>query len=109
MANSHLSESTEVSTLERTQRAIGPIAAGMILDAGDLMTFGPLGIYAGFLVGSTVGFWLTGMYGFKTPARLFWSCVAGIYCTAPFTEVFPIATLISATHRFAHAGATQPR
>lgn len=105
MVSSEPTQSANPSTMERTRQAIGPIAAGLILDAGDLMTFGPLGIYTGLLVGFAVGFWLTGMYGFKTPARLLWSCVAGVYCTIPFTEMLPIATMISATHRFAHAKA----
>jgi len=95
-------ETAKPSTAQRLHHAVGPIAGAMILDASDLMTFGPLGIYTGLLVGSGVGFWLTGLYGFKMPARIFWSCVAGIYCTVPFTEMFPIATVISATHRFAH-------
>ena len=75
----------------------------MILDAGDILTFGPLGIYAGGLVGGCVGFWLTGLYRFSMPARLLWSAAAGIYCSIPFTEMLPIATLISGCHRFAHA------
>jgi len=55
------------------------------------------------VVGGVVGFWLTTLYGFSLPLRLFWSLVAGIYCTIPFTGPFPIATAISASHRFFHA------
>ena len=91
------------SVSRRLHHAIGPIAGAMILDAADLITFGPLGLYAGFLVGVVVGFWLTSLYRFSIPFRLFWALVAGVYCTIPFTEPFPIATAISATHRFFHA------
>ncbi len=91
------------SPARRLHHALGPIAGAMILDAGDLLTFGPLGIYTGALVGGGVGFWLTGLYRFSMPVRLLWSVAAGIYYSIPFTEMLPIATLISATHRFAHA------
>ena len=94
------------SPTQRLHHALGPIAGAMILDASDILTFGPLGIYAGALVGGCVGFWLTGLYRFSMPARLLWSAAAGIYCSIPFTEMLPIATLISACHRFAHAPGT---
>lgn len=103
MSAPQTTEALAPSTAQRFHYAIGPIVGAMILDATDLLTFGPLGIYTGIPVGLAVGFWLTSLYRFSMPARLFWSCVAGIYCTVPFTEVFPIATLISATHRFLHS------
>ena len=87
----------------RIHYAIGPIACGMILDAADLITFGPLGLYGGFLIGGLVGFWLASLYRFSLPLRLFWSLGAALYCTMPLTEFVPVATIISAAHRFFHA------
>ncbi len=91
------------SVPQRLHYAIGPVVAGLILDTLDLATFGHLGIYGGFVIGATVGFWLTGMYRFGKTARLIWAVVAGIYCTVPFTEMLPLATILAATHRFCHA------
>ena len=79
---------------------IGPILAALIVDAGDLLTFGPIGIYAGFLVGAGLTFWLTSLGKMAIPFRLLCACVAGIYCTLPMTELVPIATIVSVAHRF---------
>ena len=81
---------------QRLHHAIGPIAGGMILDAADLITFGPLGIYAGAIVGVVVGFWITSIYGLSLAWRIFWAAAAALYCTVPMTELFPVATGISA-------------
>ena len=102
MAATETKQRATPSVARRLHHTIGPIAGGMILDAADLITFGPIGIYGGMVVGAVVGFWLTTLYRFSIPIRLFWSLVAGIYCTVPFTAPFPIATMVSASHRFFH-------
>lgn len=86
----------------RVHFTLGPIAAALLLDALDLVTFGPIGLYAGFLLGAGTVFWLTSIYRFSVPMRLFWSAFAGLYCTTPCTEFLPIATMLSAAHRFFH-------
>lgn len=87
---------------KRFHHAIGPIAGGLLLDAADLITFGPLGLYGGFVLGALVALWLTTLYRFTIPFRLLWAFLAGLYCTMPMTEPFPIATVLAAVHRFFH-------
>ncbi len=84
----------------RLHRALGPLAGGIILDTMDLLTFGPIGLAGGFLLAMAIGWWVSGIYEFETRARLIFALLAGIYAAIPFTEVFPIATAISALARF---------
>ncbi|MCA8955118.1 MAG: hypothetical protein KDC87_03535 [Planctomycetes bacterium] len=84
---------------QRLHFAIGPVVGGLILDTVDLATFGPIGVYFGFLIGSLVGYWLSTLYGFATRGRLLWAAIAGVYCTIPMTEALPLATSIGALHR----------
>lgn len=88
-----------VPLMYRLHRALGPIAGGLILDAVDLATFGPFGV-CGFFVGCLVGWWISSIYRFSTRARAVWALLAGVYCLVPFTEVIPVATIISAVARF---------
>jgi hypothetical protein len=106
----HTDNRARYHVARRLHRAIGPIAGAMILDAADFVTFGPLGLYAGALVGVTVGWWVTGFYRFSQSSRLFWAVMAAVYCTVPMTELLPIATVMSATARFFDdpGGAAEP-
>ncbi|MFC1497706.1 hypothetical protein ACFLS1_04415 [Verrucomicrobiota bacterium] len=83
-------------TFCRYERAFGPIVGGLIIDLMDLATFGLVGIMCGLLVGAAAGFWVASISAI--------SAVAGVqkivYCTIPFTEIFPVATLIGAYARF---------
>lgn len=94
------------ATLSRWNHAIGPVAAGMIIDALDLLTLGPLGLAAGIPVGMAAGFWLARSLGLER--RLCWTCAvaAGVYCMIPFTEVLPLGTLVGAICRFQNQDAT---
>jgi len=94
-------QKSQQSTLyKRLYNAIFPVIGGLILDLTDLATFGPIGLYFGFLLGAAIG-WLVGsIYGFSTRTRLFWTILAGIYCMVPGTAFFPLATIISAAARF---------
>lgn len=100
MATQQTEPAARPSVVHRLHRAIGPIAGGLILDAADFLTFGPLGLYAGAVVGAAVGLWVTGIYRFSVPVRCFWALMAAIYCTVPMTEPLPIATAISAVARY---------
>jgi hypothetical protein len=106
--NSENSENTApdieipIPLLHRLHAALGPIAGGLILDFFDLLTFGPIGIFAGVLVGSCVGWWVGGLYNFKTRGRLIISALSAIYMTIPFTAPLPLATMISAIARFSN-------
>jgi hypothetical protein len=44
--------------LRRLHRSIGPIAGGLILDLVDLATFGPIGLFGGWILGAAVGWWI---------------------------------------------------
>ena len=88
---------------QQLYRIFGPLTFGVLLDIADLLTFHHFGLYAGFIVGFAMAWWITGMEGLSTRARLLGSILAGIYCMTPFTETLPLATivmLISAVARF---------
>jgi hypothetical protein len=89
-----------LTLLERLHRALGPLAGGIIIDVVDLATFGPIGLVMGALIGGLVGWWVSSIYGFGTRGRALIAILAAIYCTVPFTELFPLATLVAATARF---------
>ncbi len=89
-----------VTRLSKIYRALGPLAGGIILDLFDIATFGPLGIYAGWLVGYLVGWWITSFYSFKASTRFILASLAAIYLTIPMTELIPVATVVSALARY---------
>ena len=86
--------------LRRLYRAFGPIVGALVLDFADFVSFGPIGIYLGFALGSSIGWWVSSFYRFSRRGRYTWAIIAGIYCTVPCTEVLPLATIISAVARF---------
>ena len=53
-------------------RFLAPIAAGLLLDAIDLMTFGPVGLWTGLAIGGSAGWVLSPYLGFS--ARHRWLC-----------------------------------
>ena len=87
-------------TLARLNYALGPIIAGIILDAVDLITFGPVGLVVGIPIGAAAGFWLG--RSMRLESHMCWICaaIAGIYCTIPGTEILPLGTLVGALVRF---------
>ena len=87
-------------TLARLNYALGPIGAGMMIDAVDLITFGPVGLFLGIPIGAAAGFWLG--RSMRLESHMCWICavVAGIYCTIPGTELLPLGTLVGALVRF---------
>ena len=89
----------KIPLIYRLHRAFGPLAGALILDCVDLATFGPLGL-GGLFIGAGIGWWISSIYNFSGTARILWAVLAGIYCLMPFTEMIPIATIISAVARF---------
>jgi hypothetical protein len=86
--------------LRRAYYALGPLGAGIILDVLDLATFGPVGVFAGALVGGYAG-WILGEFeGLARNERIALAGCAAIYMTIPFTEPFPLATIASLAARF---------
>jgi len=67
--------------------------AGLVIDAIDLATFGPIGLYSGMLIGGAVGYLMAPELGF--PARGRWACalMTGVYCTLPLTGFIPAAAI----------------
>ena len=84
----------------RLYRALGPVAGGLLLDFGDLATFGPTGLFLGPFVGIAIAFWICSIYRFSFRIKVILSLLAGLYCAVPMTEPFPLATLITAACRF---------
>lgn len=90
--------------LTRTLEALGPVVGGLILDAVDVATFGPLGLTGGFLIGGIFGWWLSGVYRMAEPRRPWVALAAGVYCALPLTEALPLATIAAVIARFAGPG-----
>jgi len=93
------SEKTGI-TGDRVNYALGPLAAGMILDAVDLITFGPAGLALGLPVGALAGYWLATSLRLSQNTSLLCAALAAVYCTIPGTEVLPLGTLVGALLRF---------
>ena len=89
----------KAALIERLQRSFGFLIGAMILDIVDLASFGPLGI-GGFFIGIFVGWWMLSVYDLSIKTKIWLSLLAGIYCLVPFTELIPVATLITAFARF---------
>ncbi|MEZ6121630.1 MAG: hypothetical protein R3C49_00485 [Planctomycetaceae bacterium] len=88
------------ATVQRVNRAIGPVAAGMIIDALDVLTLGPVGLLLGIPVGVIAGYWLGRSLGLEKNASLVCAAAAAVYCTVPLTEILPLGTLVGALGRF---------
>lgn len=91
---------------KRLNYALGPIAAGILLDLLDLATFGPVGLIIGLPVGAAAGWWMAGALGVEKENRKWFALGAAIYCAIPFTELIPLATLTGAFVRFKQTGRT---
>ena len=81
----------------RAGRAIGPVLAGAVLDGVDLLTFHPV---AGLVLGALTGYLLGRGLGLDRRRSLGVAGASALYCAAPFTSPFPIATLVGAYARF---------
>ena len=73
-------------------RAIG---MGLLLDALDLMTWGPSG-WIGLLIGFTASFYLLGLMKIEMQRRILYSIGAAIYCFIPGTGRIPLGTILGA-------------
>jgi hypothetical protein len=81
-------------------RFIAPIAAGLLLDAIDLMTFGPVGLWTGLAIGGAAGWLLSPYLGFSDRHRWLCALLAGVYCTLPFTSFVPLAGVLATAANF---------
>jgi hypothetical protein len=104
-----LPEKAEGGTLpttlwERLYFALGPIAGCLVLDLMDFVTLGPIGLVIGVPIGAAIGWWLGSLYGLERAGKITVAVLSAVYCTIPFTEILPLATLSGAVARFHHAG-----
>jgi hypothetical protein len=97
-------DAVPTSIWERLYFALGPIAGCLVLDLVDFVTLGPIGLVIGIPVGAAVGWWLGSLYGLQRTGRITVAVLSAVYCTIPFTEILPLATLSGAVARFHHAG-----
>ena len=74
-------------------RTFGPMAAGLVIDGLDLMTYGPIGLYTGLIVGGIAGYLLAPMLGFSERGRWLCALMTGVYCTVPMTGFIPAAAI----------------
>ncbi|HEY8239933.1 MAG TPA: hypothetical protein VIH35_00725 [Kiritimatiellia bacterium] len=87
-------------TWRRMNKTFGPILAGMVIDAVDLATFGPLKRFVGFPAGAIAGYWMASIFKLSQKQRLLCALAAAIYCVIPGLEFIPVATLLAAYIRF---------
>lgn len=73
--------------------------AGLALDLLDLLTVGPIGLWAGMIVGGAAGWWLAPRFGFRSDRRWICALLAGVYCTVPATSFLPVASVLTVASR----------
>jgi hypothetical protein len=77
----------------RTGGSLGPVVGGLLLDLVDLATFGPVGLYGGFVLGGALGWWMAASYGLSRRARVLAALGAAAYSATPATEFIPLGTI----------------
>ena len=86
------------------------IGSGLLLDLADLVTFGPIGLWAGAALGLLLGWSLAPQLGFAS-RRWLPAALSGLYFTTPGTALLPLAGLLAAVRSLtarARAAAPQP-
>lgn len=72
----------------------------MVLDVLDLVTFGPIGLFAGGIVGLVAGWCLSQFESMDSSLRIAVAICAAIYMTLPFTAPIPAATILMLLIRY---------
>ena len=72
----------------------GPMAAALLLDVADLVTFGPIGAWTGLAVGLVLGWLLAPQLGLGG-RRWLPALLSGLYLTTPGTALLPMAGLMT--------------
>ncbi len=76
-----------------------PVLAAILLDIADVLSFGPQGLFIGTIAGSALGWRIAAASGFSSKGRLVCAALAAIYCIMPFTEILPVATMLTTASR----------
>lgn len=91
---SKMSEDSGLAKLIRfLMTRLGPVFGGLALDLGDVITAGPIGMFAGWLGGPLVAAWIGALYQLRWRERIALMVISAIYYTLPFTEILPLATV----------------
>lgn len=77
-----------------------PVAGGLAIDLVDLATFGPVGLFAGAILGGLVTWSVARRHGLNKQLTTMMTVIGAIYCTVPFTELLPLATVLAVVSRF---------
>ena len=75
--------------------SLGAVSSALLLDLADLVTFGPVGAWAGLAVGLALGWVLAPQLGFGGRRGLT-ALLSGLYLTTPGTALLPMAGLLTA-------------
>ena len=76
------------------------VGTALLVDAADLITFGAIGVWTGFLLGAVLGWTLAPQLGF--PERRWLPAVfAGAYCMMPGTALVPLAAIVTGVRGWA--------
>lgn len=87
----------------RVWHLVGPVVLAMVLDGGDLATFGPLGLLA-MPAGMIAGYLFSGFLEVSPTWRVLITIATGLYWAAPLNLV-PVATIAAATVQLVRPGA----
>ncbi len=87
-------------TVKLLHRALGPVAAGFMVDLLDAATFAPI---IGLAAGVPVGYYLARQLGLVRGAAWQMALVVGLYCGIPGTFGLPLGTLAGAYVRLRQA------
>lgn len=82
-----------------------PIAGGLAIDVVDFATMGPIGVFAGAIVGGFVTWTVASRHGLSSRMVAMMTFLGALYCTIPFTELLPLATLLAIVSRLLPAAA----
>ncbi len=75
-------------------RPIPPVLLGMIVDAVDFATLGPIGLYGGFVLGGLAAYWAAREAGMRGRGAWLAGLAGAVYAGTPATEMVPLATII---------------
>jgi len=90
------------ATRRAEDRGLGPVLGGLVIDAVDAATFGPVGVWLGLPAGALAGWLLTRPAAHRLPPwrRAALVVLAAVYCAVPWTAPFPVATGLALAARW---------
>ncbi|MCA9741816.1 MAG: hypothetical protein H6695_17625 [Deferribacteres bacterium] len=78
------------------KKVLLPIISGLLIDIIDFATFGPLGLYGGFVLGAAATYFLCMLQRVPQRQSIYLAIAAGLYCMTPLTEFIPLGTALGA-------------